>query len=56
MILNQITGEQIKVEIQNVLTNKGAPVLYLKNHGIPNYEWRRERIQKVLASCFDDDE
>lgn len=56
MILNGTTSEQRKVTIQDVLTEKGAPVLYLINNGIANYEWKRERIKKVLATCFEDDE
>lgn len=56
MILNGTTSEQRMAEIQHVLTEKGTPILYIRNHGNASYKWRHERTQKVLASCFDDDE
>ena len=52
MILNEITREEIKTEVKNILKKKGSPVLYLENNGIPNYGWSSTRTQKILATCF----
>ena len=52
MILNEITREEIKTEVKNILKKKGFPVLYLENNGIPNYGWSSTRTQKILSTWF----